>query len=250
MGFLKFLRRNKAEEIDTGLDDIRDFDMPPPPPDADIGQGNMPDLPPMPDMPEMPELDKEEKYSEEPLEMQKGFPRLSKNMEGDEEDLQPLDEDLPPLDQSLEDSMKLLPLDKQEFAPRGATQRPLFPQPFMQKPLFGNKEYAPKIASQNQPAAGGYYQRLEDSALKEEKALLGYKRAKGPVFVRVERFKRIIAHTSTIRNNAKSAEETIAKLAQIDESREKVFERWHNAILDIQKKFLFIDKTLFKGDKR
>ena len=46
------------------------------------------------------------------------------------------------------------------------------------------------------------------------------------------------------------ADETVAKLSDIDLNREKVFEKWHSIMMDMQKKFIFVDKTLFKGDKK
>lgn len=255
MGFLKFLKRDKSN--DRGVEDISDLDMPPPPPNMktgqtqfpgfqNIGTDQFPELPKLPDLADepIPKLDKEDDLYKDDM------PSLTDESSfqfKDQEDLPPLDENadlgldspLPKLDDND------IPLDE----PAGAIPRPLFrPKQLpneMPRPLFGRQPINTKS-----PPIRGSYQKFEDNAFQEERSLLDHKHSKGPIFVRVERFRGIASGVAAIRNNAKMADETIAKLAEIDQNREKAFEKWHNVILDIQKKFVFVDKTLFKGDKK
>ncbi len=285
MGFLKFLKRDKSKEMDFGLDDMSEFDVPPPPPDMKFGMkaGQFPKFPDMPakgspqeeslpDLPELPELPKlgEEDFSgieNEPVDTQQGAQEFGSRMPGGyagmkpeadfrgsmelPEDLPPLD-DLPPLEDAASEARAERPMEqKMQDMPSFPRQRPLFMQ--APRPLFGRREPMPIAEETPKPSFGGKaspYQRAESRAFKEEKNMLAHRRSKGPIFVRVERFKGIIGSASLIKNNLKMADQTASKLSEIDESRENAFEKWQSIMLDLQKKFLFIDKTLFKGDKR
>ena len=286
MGFLKFLKRDKSKEMDFGLGDMNELDVPPPPPDMSTGMkiGQFPKFPDMqvkgspqkesfsdlelPELPDMPEEEPLPGIEERPFNFQKDFskpkskiPRADIGMKGAADDfgedidlsenLPPL-EDLPPLEEAASNEGEEMPMEQK------MPERPLFPQQrplFMQapRPLFGRREPMPIAEEMPKPSFGGKaspYQRAESRAFREEKSMLGHRRSKGPIFVRVERFRGIIGSASLIKNNLKMAEQTASKLSEIDESRERAFEKWQNIMLDLQKKFLFIDKTLFKGDKK
>ena len=242
-------------------------------------QDKFPDMPELPDLPEiqdempLPDMGKD-------IGMPKDFPKFdAKSMGmGDIGNLPPFDEDnfqidnqedLPPLDapedfgQNAPSKLPLLeqPKDLPPFRMIQESREPrrtLFPQPRFRlnmegsRPLFGNKE--PDSTRDEMPrprlATNNYYQKFENKAVKDERSLLEHKKTKGPIFVRVERFRGIAANVAAIRSNAKMGDETITKLSEMDLNREKVFEKWHGIMMDMQKKFIFVDKTLFKGDKR
>ena len=284
MGFLKFLKRDKSKEMELGLDDMGELDVPPPPPpgmstNMKFGM-NARQFPKFPDMPvkgspqeeSFPDLELPEEEPlpgiEPPFNFQKDFskpkskiPSIDIGMKGATDDfgedidlsesLPPL-EDLPPLEEAASNEREEMPMEqKMQDIPSFPQQRPLFMQ--APRPLFGRREPMPIAEEMPKPSFGGKaspYQRAESRAFREEKSMLGHRRSKGPIFVRVERFRGIIGSASLIKNNLKMAEQTASKLSEIDESRERAFEKWQSIMLDLQKKFLFIDKTLFKGDKR
>ena len=66
------------------------------------------------------------------------------------------------------------------------------------------------------------------------------------MYVRVDKFREILAGTRTIKNNLKIANQSIQKLNDIDANSDRVFEKWRNSMVDLQKKLIFIDKILFK----
>ena len=123
--------------------------------------------------------------------------------------------------------------------------RPLFPQreqPFprpMEKP-----ENA--VLARIRPSP---YQNIEKEASREEIGILKHKKSKGPIYVRIERFRDILSNTNTIKNNLRIASQSIERLAEIDENGERVFGKWHDTMMDMQKKFIFVDKSVFKKSR-
>jgi len=246
VGFLKFLKRDKGKEPELGRDNMEDLDVPPPPPDFEgkdlgIGAKELPELPELPDIDEGPISSVEKPLPKLELPEEKPFPDLEIPKDEPLPDL-----DLPPLpDLKLDEGTEPeLPQAGPEFGvPK---PRPIFgsQKPAEQKPKVDVPEF-PTPKSEIRP-----YERLERSAVREEYAVLRHKEAKGPFFIRVERFKDILTGTRTIRNNLKIAGQSIAKMNEIDADRDKVLEKFHNVMMDLQKKLIFIDKTLFKkGDK-
>ena len=239
MGFLKFLKRDKSNE--PNLEGIEDLDVPPLPPgmeDKELSVGGK-ELEELPELPEIPDiegdisLDKPPSPELKPL-TEKPLPEL----ELPEEKLDP--EELPP-------SPELPKLDEGIEKPEPPKPGPLFGS--RPRPLFGAQlqKETPNIRLPPEPIPKiKPYERLERAAVREQKGVLQHKEAKGPIFVRVERFRDILTGTNTIKNNLKIASQSIAKLNELDANRDKVLEKWHNVMMDLQKKLIFIDKTLFK----
>jgi hypothetical protein len=247
LGFLKFLKRDKRKEPDLDLKNLGDLDVPPLPPDfkeKGLGERELPELP------ELPELEGEEPISEmeekplselEPSEKQTEkleFP----SMEG------------PKLGEGIGTKIPTMP----EFPKaKEATKAPdlLLPKPLfgMQKPrpFFGAgkpQEERPEVKIPPRPVSEiKPYERFEKAAVREERSILKHKEAEGPTFIRIERFRNILAETREIKNNLKISGQSIVKLNEIDADKDKVLERWHNVMIDLQKKLIFIDKILFKG---
>jgi len=243
-------------------------------------EDSFPNLPEFPDLPDLPEEEPLPDMEERQFNFQNGISKPKSRMpradikdtgmkdaaddfgEGmglsEPESLPPLEE-LPPLGEAEEATSRErgeMPMEqKMPESPLFPQQRPLFAVRAA-RPLFGRREprepmrIAEELPNPSYRGKASTYQRAESRAFKEEKSMLGHRHSKGPIFVRVERFKGIIGSTSLIKNSLKTAEQTSAKLAEIDESRERAFEKWQGIMLDLQKKFLFIDKTLFKGDKK
>ena len=68
----------------------------------------------------------------------------------------------------------------------------------------------------------------------------------GPIFVKVSQFRGILSEISTIKRDLKTVDESLLKLNEIEANRDKILEKWHGIMTDLQKKVIFIDKTLFK----
>ena len=51
-----------------------------------------------------------------------------------------------------------------------------------------------------------------------------------------------------IKGDLKKSDEMLLNLIKSREGKDKEFEKWHAVMEDIQKKLIFIEKTLFKGD--
>jgi len=244
LGFLKFLKRDKGKEPDLDLENMEDLDVPPVPPDSEKkGLGDVKEE--LPELPEMPEIGIKEPF---PPMKEKPIPDLDLPPEEPIPELElpkekPVSEfELPSLPSPkieedvgvLEEAPKIPPLSKPLFGmPK--------PRPFgVQKPKVEMPE-VPRLKPEIRP-----YERLERAAIREERAVLRHEKAEEPIYIRIERFRGILTGTRTIKNNLKTASQSIIKLNEIDINRDKVFEKWHNVLMDLQKKLIFIDKILFK----
>ncbi len=237
LGFLKFLKRNKSKEPNFGPENIDDLDVPPPPPDlAGSIPGDNNEFPELPELPEMPGNGKDE------------FPELEESLP----ELEPIKQKPVSEFPKMEEFPELgpdagIPKVEEYRKPMLSTQpKPLFAQrPVEQKPRsdFPN---APGMISQKPEPEITPYQKFEKTAMSQQRDVLRHKETKGPVYIRVEKFREILGGMSTIRNNVKIAEQSITRLNEIDENRDKVFERWHDTMMDMQKKLIFVDKELFK----
>jgi hypothetical protein len=231
LGFLKFLKKDKGKGPKLELGPFGDLDVPPAPPS--LGEKGFEGIGKAESLPELPDIEDQEPIPnlEEPV------PELDFPEEKPHPDI-----DFPPL--SIPKPEKDIGIPKQplkfpELPEIGHEQkpRPLFPAPkhLPQKP----KIIVPKPEL-------GHYERLEKAAVREQKDVLSHKEVQGPIYLRVDRYRRILDGSNTIRNDLKASSKSIAKLDEIDANRDKVFEKWHNVMMDLQKKLIFIDKTLFK----
>lgn len=210
LGFLKFLKRDKKDKLSSEFENL---DMPPAPPDMEEDFGKLPELP------ELPELDNPSDMLTKP----EDIPETQK-MHIEEEKLPAEMPKLPELPKISED----IEAPKPTFSAQ-------MPQPKIEVPEI------PKLKPEIKQ-----YERIEKAAVREEMDVLAHKGARSPSFIRVERFRNVLSDISVIKSNLKSADGSLLKLNAIDEDREKEFEKWSNAMADMQKKFIFIDKTLFK----
>ncbi|MBI2522789.1 hypothetical protein HYW19_00195 [Candidatus Woesearchaeota archaeon] len=251
MGFLKFLKRDKAEEMNFGLED--DLDIPPPPPDLskeELGRAGK-EFPEFPELPTIPEAEESMAPSDEfPIKQPKYIPK--------EKPLPPLDfpeeefagkgfpEEKPfpnlkiPREEELE-FPKPRPMSKPSFQ----APRPLFPARgrLFPRPIENDLVLKPQIEAQSP------YQDIEKEDSKDDIGIMRHKKSKGPIYVRIEKFRDILANTNTIKNNLRISSQSIERLAEIDENRERVFVKWHDAMMDMQKKFIFVDKSVFKKSR-
>jgi hypothetical protein len=226
LGFLKFLKRDKSKDLNLDMNGMDDLDVPPAPPSSSKDYGNFPKLPELPDMP------KEDEFPELPELKISDKPKFEKFPMKSSQEIRANMQNIPPGD----------------TFPKANPTRPLFPKPMQSvnpqispKPLFPKSRQEHVLHANRSP-----YHHMENVAVRESRELLSHKNSKGPIFIRVERFRNIISNQSSIKNGLKQSEESISRLNQIDENRDKVFAKWQGIMTDLQKKFIFIDKTIFK----
>lgn len=141
--------------------------------------------------------------------------------------------DIPPAPPSEEDLPEFPELP--EFGGRLEPEKPKIPKLTLPKPK------KPSI-----PQA----EKLEKKAFKEEKfeleELEEHKESVKPVFVKMEMFQSMINELNLIKNVAKESDEAIARVGDFAQDQEKEFNKWQSQLVDIQKKLIFVDKTMFK----
>ena len=225
MGFLKFLKREKKESLD-------DLDLPPAPPPLDGDQTdfgaygseeNLPDLPEMPDFPE-------EKISA-PEEFPKfEFPR--------EDDKMPEFPTFPEMEEKPTQIHTFSSPPMSEPAPMPTM--PSAPQP-MQEPEQGARE-EPRFMPLDA------YPKMERRLFSQEKRILRERPTAKTIYVRVDRFKATLGSINMVRSDLRKSEEALTKLESIKNSKDISLDKFKASLDDLQKKLIFVDKTLFKGD--
>ena len=68
---------------------------------------------------------------------------------------------------------------------------------------------------------------------------------KGAVYVKVDDYRQLMADLTMIRSDLRKAGLGLGEMAKTITEREKDYGRYKNALIDIQKKLVFMDKTLF-----
>lgn len=227
MGFLKFLKRDKRKDFA-----MEELDAPPLPPDmkgADFeGMPDIPDIEGMPDLDDQMPKDWPKDEFENPMGKEKfEIPRPMPDI--------PMESKLPepPKFGSLR-PIKDIPKESEpfaapkfEFKPR-PQEMPDYEEPIEPRPV---RDYA---------------QKAEKEAVREEKDLISHKDAAGKTYIRMDRFRSILMDINEIKGDIKNAASSIEKMQGIDRNKEAEFEKWKANMNDLQKKIIFVDKTLFK----
>ena len=219
----------KLEELDQGIGP----EFPTLPPEEELSQEE--DIEPQ-SLPEFGELPKEEELDIPPPPMpmrqeKKPFFGFLKPKKGKAITI-PVGE-LPPLDEI------------QEFGKDEEQELPAFPEIEEEfKPLPELEEetpFAPRIEplQQIQPMT-------RKPSIKEE---IRAEKIEGQLskFIRVDDFRNILNYIYEIRSYLKDDNLIFTKLEEIEAAKNKRYEELHNNLVDIQRKMLFVDKTLFKG---
>lgn len=69
---------------------------------------------------------------------------------------------------------------------------------------------------------------------------------KGPLFVKTDNFRKIIEDIEEIKIKFKGEEETFLKFIGLKETQDKKFEEFRDQLEDVQRKLLFIDRSVFE----
>jgi len=66
------------------------------------------------------------------------------------------------------------------------------------------------------------------------------------LFIRMERFREIIGDIDSLKENLNLENRFSQKLNDIDAKRNRSLEKWHSILGELQKKFIFIESSIFK----
>ncbi|MAG91510.1 hypothetical protein CMO83_02440 [Candidatus Woesearchaeota archaeon] len=214
MGFLKFLKREKK------TDNLEELDLPPEPPALEgFDEGSDLEFPDLGEQ-KLPSSDKvpadipEEDGLPELEEDMPNFPTIPDVEENPMPPIPPIS--APPQTPEAEISPPIIESEKEDLV-----QTPVEPQ-IQAKPvkkLFDHEKKAPEVRP-----------------------------GKHKVYVRVDRYKNTLDSISLVRGDLRNSEKMLIKMDNIKNAKDRSFEKAKSSLTDLQKKLIFIDKTLFKGE--
>ena len=208
MGFLKFLKREKKEEHQE------DLDLPPAPPKMDGFDDMNFDFPDM-DSGKMPPDDRMPEFD---------FPKANSGQ---------FNKNVP---------------DLPDFSD--------FEKDYMPSPLAPANDLPPTPPElpEHDEEKMDYAFAVKPSQPKTEIEAPGQSRKEADIFegknlyLRVEKYRAVLDNISSIKSGLRKSEEDLLKIEGIKSSKDRVFERFKSSLDDLQRKIIFVDKTLFKGD--
>lgn len=68
------------------------------------------------------------------------------------------------------------------------------------------------------------------------------------LYVRVDKFKVALDNINAIRGDLRKSEEDLLRLENLKHAKDMSLDKFKSSLDDLQKKLIFVDKTLFKGD--
>lgn len=224
MGFLKFLKREKRGS---------DLDLPPAPPPLEGFDDNLPELPEMPDIGkisapddfkfDLPEETELPDLKEEPMQ-DSSEPELPEFHEMPETWQQPAEQS--------DDFLSQAP----EPAPAIQANHPIEEEQEMEAHEALEQSAIPKT-----------FPRHEKRIFIHEKKERALPRTNS-TYVRVDKFKATLGSINIVRNDLRKADEVLMKLENLKISKDRSFDKVRSLLDDLQKKLIFVDKTLFKGE--
>jgi len=125
---------------------------------------------------------------------------------------------------SSEPSKPFLHKIPQEFEPLPSFEE----EPFETKPLFRGE-----IKSVDKPVHFGLHEEVRK-----------------PLYIRTDQFRNTKSSVGSLKNKLKEADEILYRMDNLKEEQDSQFELFHKKIEDIQRKLIYVDKTIFeKGDE-
>lgn len=219
MGFLKFLRREKRDTLD-------ELDLPPAPPPLGGFEDNMPELPDFPDF-------GEEKISAPKEDMADfNFPEEEQGIPESKENTM----EFPSFPEIEEKPMPAIPPVRAPFAV--PETMPPMPEP----------EPEQEEIAEEQPMPSDTYPKMAGRLFSQEKRILRERPSAKTIYVSVDNFKATLGSINMVRSNLRKSEEALMKLESIKNATDKSFDKMKGLLDDLQRKLIFVDKTLFKDE--
>lgn len=209
MGFFKFLKKDKKV-------DVTELDLPPePPPLEGFEDANLPEFPDI----EAPK-DTDLKFD---------FPEMGTKTDEWAE----VPKDLP---DKMPDLPKFPEAEQQATAP---VQQPSDPIIAAAQPIeLPKPEDQQSMPAYHRPRRIFHRERDEYSEKPVRKEL----------YVRVDKFRNTLDNINAIKDDLRKSEDILIKFESLKNSRDSMFDRAKSALDDLQRKLIFMDKTLFKGE--
>ena len=130
---------------------------------------------------------------------------------------------------------KFFPIEEKPPAPM-----PPISAPSMLEPMPHEEEHS--------PVSTDTYPKISVKHIAHEKRISRERLIGEKIYIRIDRFKAALGNISVLRNDLKKSEEALMKLETVKNSKDKSFDKFKASLDDLQKKLIFIDKTLFKGE--
>lgn len=221
MGFLKFLKREKKGE---NLDEL---DLPPAPPPLEGAQAefgtagfeeNLPELPEFPD------------FGEGKISVPEEMPKF----EFPEEEMHALGKE------GAEPEFPSFP-EIEETPPFTAPVTEHMPStPQMPEPEQVTEEETNLMPSDIYSKTGRLFT--------HEKRVFRERPSGKIIYIKVDNFKATLGSINIVRSDLRKSEEALMKLENMKNAKDKSFDKVKSLLEDLQKKLIFVDKTLFKGE--
>lgn len=213
MGFLKFLKKEKKE------DSFHELDLPPAPPSLEGFEDDAQKLSDFQDIDDKPQS---------------------------EDDMPKFDFDIPEDDKKMPEFPSFPELDDVHGIIPPVTAPPMQPSSKIPPQLPEMEQEEPEVHDIPAKPKGLF---REEGDLLDKKQDFGQLIKRGrTIYVRVDKFKSALGNINMIRNDLKKSEDALMKLENMKNAEYKSFDTMKSSIEDLQKKFIFVDKTLFKGD--
>ncbi|MBI2652249.1 hypothetical protein HYX00_02180 [Candidatus Woesearchaeota archaeon] len=225
---MKFLKRERKESLD-------ELDLPPAPPPLEGFDENLPELPEFP------------KFDEEKISATEEMPKFDF----------PEEEKLPELgeDDTIPDFQTFAEMEEKSITPIPPIRiPPTQPMPSIPEPMLTITrpvaETEQESVAEEQPnyAPEDAYPRIRGRLFAQEKRSLRERTSVKTIYVRIDKFKATLGSINLVRSDLRKAEEASIKLENIKSAKDKSFDKVRYLLDDLQKKLIFVDKTLFKGD--
>jgi len=222
------------------------MDLPPPP-----ALGAEPDKPPM----ELPELPPEEPAIPETPAAEPKPPAVPETPEKPELPAMPAApvEDKPPIPEAPKPEFPPMPAAPGELVPdkipplEGLPEAPAFepeefkPAPLVEEPVLPEQ---PMYEPADMPKAADFSPAEFVPAEKHEPVR---RDIRGPMFIRTDRFKAIIEDIEHVKSRFTDEDDIFSRIGDVKSSQDKIYENYRQTLEDIQRKLLFIDRSLFEG---
>ncbi len=202
--------------------DLPEAPLPPhlentPPPPHIGSHSDFPELPETPD--ELPEFPGKKEYTYEP-------------------ELPPVNPDIPSTP-----AVDVMPEDMDQMVEQQADS--------ISKP-----EIVPLGGEEFDEAVGEEVQKIEEDEFEVEQDMLDSLKEtrcldfSKPLFVLVDNYKCVLEELSETKNVLKNSEDILFRVNELKNEMDKKYELWRTEMEDVQRKLVFVDKTLFEGGMR
>lgn len=87
---------------------------------------------------------------------------------------------------------------------------------------------------------------METASFEELEMPVVVKHGEGPLFINLSGYKTVLLTVDDIRDSLKRANDRLANLSGIKLREDSSLEAWHSSLENIQRKMVFIDRSLFE----